>query len=45
MYGGELMMSLSPSLSLSIYDKDYFCEDNLDCSFIEAEVVSGLGRY
>ena len=37
MYGGELMMSLSPSLSLSIYDKDYFCEDNLDCSFIEAD--------
>lgn len=37
MYGGELMMSLSPSLSLSIYDKDYFSEDNLDCSFIEAD--------
>lgn len=36
MYGGELMMSLSPSLSLSIYDKDYFREDNLDCSFLEA---------
>ena len=35
---GELMMALSPGLSLSVYDKAYFKEkEDLDCSFVVAE--------
>lgn len=36
-YGGELMMTLSPSIALSIYDKHYFKDkEELDGSFVEA---------
>lgn len=38
LYGGELMMSLSPSLSLSIYDRNYYKDkEALDGSFIVAD--------
>ena len=37
-YGGEIIMSLSPSLSVSIYDKEYFKDkEDMDASFIVAE--------
>ena len=36
-YGGELTMPLSPSLALSIYDRDYFKDKvELDGAFVEA---------
>ena len=38
MYGGEMMMSLSPSLALSIYDRNYHKDkEELDGSFIVAD--------
>ena len=38
MYSGELMISLSPGLALSIYDKHYFKDkEELDCCFINAD--------
>jgi len=38
LYGGELMMSLSPGLALSIYDKSYFKDKkDMDCCFVEAD--------
>lgn len=37
-YGGEIIMSLSPSLSVSIYDKEYFKDKEvMDASFIAAD--------
>ena len=37
-YGGELMMTLSPDLAVSIYDRTYFKEkDCLDSCFTEAD--------
>lgn len=37
-YGGELMMSLSPSLALSIYDRHYFkSKEDMDGFFIVAD--------
>ena len=36
-YGGEIMMTLSPDLAMSIYDRDYFKgKECLDTCFIEA---------
>lgn len=36
-YGGEIMMSLSPSLAISIFDRDYFKEkENMDSCFVIA---------
>jgi hypothetical protein len=36
-YGGELMMTLSPSIALSIYDRHYFKDkEELDGCFVEA---------
>lgn len=38
MYGSEMMMSLSPSIALSIYDRNYFTDkEKLDGSFIIAD--------
>lgn len=37
-YGGEIMMSLSPSLAVSIYDRDYFKDkENMDLCFVIAD--------
>ena len=37
-YGGEIMMSLSPDLSISIYDCDFFKEkEDLDATFVVAD--------
>ena len=38
LFGGELMMSLSPGLALSIYDRNYFKDKaEMDCCFVEAD--------
>ena len=37
-YGGEIMMSLSPDLAISIYDRDYFKDkENMDSCFVMAD--------
>lgn len=37
-YGGEVTFPLSPGLSLSIYDRDYFKDkEELDCAFVVAD--------
>lgn len=37
-YGGEILMSLSPSLALSIFDRDHFKDkDDMDSSFVIAD--------
>lgn len=37
-YGGEIMMSLSPDLAISIYDHDYFKDkENMDSCFVIAD--------
>lgn len=37
-YGGELMMTLSPSLAISIFDRAFFIEkEGLDSNFIKAD--------
>ena len=37
-YGGEIMMSLSPSLAISIYNRDCFKDkENLDSCFVDAD--------
>lgn len=37
-YGGEVMFPLSPGLSLSIYDREYFKDkEEMDCAFVVAD--------